>query len=92
MFLFQYLPYYRFGFNEIFTAEYWLLSWMAISLVVIQFINDSNQSGATIMMYISIPIVILLAVLAVRVRRRTIMKHSVPHLNSPEEVSFGYIL
>jgi hypothetical protein len=52
----------------------------------VQLINDPNQSGATVMMYISIPIVILLAVLAVRVRRRTIMKHSVPHLNSPEEV------
>jgi hypothetical protein len=82
----QYLPFFRFGYNELRCAQFWLLSWVGICLVIVQLINNPRQAGATVMMYLSFPVVVILSVLVARVRRRSIIKRPVPHLNSPEEV------
>jgi PAS domain S-box-containing protein len=65
---------------------YWVLSWVGISLIVVALINDANEPGATVMMFLGLPIVMCLAYLVVHARRRHLELTPLGDLNGAEEV------
>jgi hypothetical protein len=82
----QYLPFYNFFFNELRCAFLWLQVWVGVCLIIVQAINSPTDVGATIYLFLVTPLVVIMAVFAVRARRQWLLDTDIVDLHSSEEV------
>jgi hypothetical protein len=72
-------------FNIVRICEYWMLTWVGVCLVMIQSINDAQQSGLSALMFLMMPVAGLMGYLVADRRRQQLLDARPEELNSPEE-------
>jgi hypothetical protein len=76
---------YNHVYNVVRVCEYWMLTWVGVCLVMVQIINDAQQSGLTALMFLMMPLFALTGYLVAERRCQQLLDSHPEDLSFPEE-------